>query len=106
MCGAHDHLAASLATLADNTKFEMPYAKLKSPKISAIDTAIGLQGLYIWAKALNMRHLFSPRVMIEKSASSRWAGWGSGLLDLNHTSFISFASVLQIAKFVPRLPQM
>jgi hypothetical protein len=26
-----------------------------------------------------------PSVMIEKSASSLWAGWGSGLLDLNHT---------------------
>jgi hypothetical protein len=44
--------------------------------------------------------------MIEKSASSRWAGWWSELLDLNRTSFVDLASVLQIAKFVPSLPQM
>jgi hypothetical protein len=42
--------------------------------------------------------------MIEKSAPSRWAGFVSGLLDLNHTRIISFASVLQIAKFVPSPP--
>ena len=49
---------------------------------------------------------YSPRkvdasVMIEKSASSLWAGWGSGLLDLNHTRMPTFASVLLIAKFAP-----
>jgi hypothetical protein len=44
--------------------------------------------------------------MIEKSTSSHWAGWGSGLLDLNHARFTSLAGVLQIGKFVPRLLQM
>jgi hypothetical protein len=43
--------------------------------------------------------------MIEKSASSRWAWGQSGLLDLNHTSFIRLVSVLQIAKFVPSVRQ-
>jgi DsbC/DsbD-like thiol-disulfide interchange protein len=38
--------------------------------------------------------------MIEKSAPSPWAGFVSGLLDLNHTRIVDFASVLQIAKFV------
>src|SRR3990167_2592640 len=42
--------------------------------------------------------------MIEKSATSRAAGWQSGLRDLNHTRSIKLASVLQIAKFVPTLP--
>jgi len=42
--------------------------------------------------------------MIEKSAPSRWAGFVSGLLDLNHTRIINLASVLQIAKFVPSSP--
>ena len=41
--------------------------------------------------------------MIEKSAPLLWAGFVSGLLDLNHTR-IMFASVLQIAKFAPREP--
>jgi hypothetical protein len=44
--------------------------------------------------------------MIEKSATSREARFGSGLLDLNHTSIIDFSSVLQIAKFVQRSPHM
>ncbi len=39
--------------------------------------------------------------MIEKSATSGRATFVSGLLDLNHTSNLDFASVLQIAKFVP-----
>jgi DsbC/DsbD-like thiol-disulfide interchange protein len=38
--------------------------------------------------------------MIEKVRCSAWAGFVSGLLDLNHTGIIDFASVLQIAKFV------
>lgn len=32
--------------------------------------------------------------MIEKSATLRWMGFVSGLLDLNHTRIIKFASVL------------
>jgi len=43
--------------------------------------------------------------MIEKSATSCTAWYGGGLLDLNHTRIIKFASVLQIAKFVPSKPQ-
>ena len=39
--------------------------------------------------------------MIEKSATPREARFRNGLLDLNHTSIMIFASVLQIAKFVP-----
>jgi hypothetical protein len=42
--------------------------------------------------------------MIEKSAASRSAGSGGGLLDLNHTRIIDLAGVLQIAKFVPNSP--
>jgi hypothetical protein len=44
-----------------------------------------------------------PGVMIEKSAPSLWAGFKSGLLDLNHTSTMMSASVFQIAKFVTEL---
>src|SRR3954470_4503786 len=40
--------------------------------------------------------------MIEKSAPSLRAGFVSGLLDLNHTRV---TSVLQIAKFAPRVLQ-
>ena len=43
--------------------------------------------------------------MIEKSATSTFARFGSGLLDLNHASIKDLASVLQIAKFVPSSPQ-
>jgi hypothetical protein len=43
--------------------------------------------------------------MIEKSAKSGQARFVSGLLDLNHTRNLDFASVLQIAKFVPSEPQ-
>ena len=42
--------------------------------------------------------------MIEKSATLRFARYGSGLLDLNHASIENLASVLQIAKFVPCSP--
>jgi len=41
--------------------------------------------------------------MIEKSATSRWARFKSGLFDLNHTSH-ELANVHQIAKFVPSKP--
>ena len=58
---------------------------------------------------LDRARSFNPKqscssVMIEKSAPSRWARFVSGLLDLNHTRIINFASVLQIAKFVPSSP--
>jgi hypothetical protein len=39
--------------------------------------------------------------MIEKSASSRAAGWPSGLLDLNHTSDSMILVSLMIPKFAP-----
>ncbi len=41
---------------------------------------------------------------IETFAASFAAGSRSELLDLNHTSKIESASVLQIAKFVPHVP--
>jgi hypothetical protein len=43
-------------------------------------------------------------MIIEKFAVSFAARSRSELLDLNHTSKIESASVLQIAKFVPHVP--
>ncbi len=43
--------------------------------------------------------------MIEKSVSYFAARSGDGLLDLNHTRNIVLASVVQIAKSVPSVPE-
>ena len=72
-----------------------PYCALRPARISAatgVWRPVPRRGIYV--------HRRQPQggtsVMIEKSAPSRWAGFVSGLLDLNHTgivdSLVSFRS--------------
>ena len=65
-----------------------PYCALRPARISAatgVWRPVPRRGIYV--------HRRQPQggtsVMIEKSATSRWAGFVSGLLDLNHTRIIN-----------------